>query len=121
MHIALTGVHGAEHAGDEFVNAVAFLHQWRQRGDSTFIVVGASEMRKDELLELVDLILQRHQIRDGLVTFVGVVDRFQTDILFVLEGAFPMSAWSLVFKVFATADPPLNSGCWRWKASLAWR
>lgn len=44
-------------------------------------------MRKDELLEGVDLVLQRHQVRDGLIALVGVVDQLERQVLLVLEGA----------------------------------
>jgi hypothetical protein len=61
-------VHRPQHACDEFVDAIAFLHKRNQCSDSAFIVGAASEMGKDQLLESIDLILKRHQIRYRLVT-----------------------------------------------------
>lgn len=83
-------MHGAKHAGDELVDTIALLNQWYQRSDSAFIVRTASEVGKDEFLEGVDLILEGHQVGDGLVTFVGVIDRLQTDVLFIFESSCSM-------------------------------
>lgn len=62
-----TCVHGSQHAGDELVDAITLLHKWHQCRDPTFIVRAGHEVREDELLEGIDLILQSHQIGDGLV------------------------------------------------------
>jgi hypothetical protein len=61
-------VHRPQHTCDELVDAIAFLHKRNQCRDSAFIVGAASEMGKDELLESIDLILKRHEIRYRLVT-----------------------------------------------------
>lgn len=42
-------------------------------------------MSKDELLERVDLILQRHEIRYRLVTFIRVVYASKCDIFLIVE------------------------------------
>jgi hypothetical protein len=44
-------------------------------------------VREDQLLELLNLILQHHQVADGLVTFIGVVDSLQAQVLLILEGS----------------------------------
>jgi len=80
-------MHSSQHASDELVDAVALLHEGNQCSDSAFIVGAASEVRKDELLERVDLILQRHQVRNRLVSLVGIVDRLETDILLIFESS----------------------------------
>jgi hypothetical protein len=47
---------------------------------------------EDELLEGIDLVLERHKIRDGFVAFIRVVDRFKTDVLFIFESSCSQSA-----------------------------
>lgn len=44
-------------------------------------------MGEDELLEGINLILQGHKIRDGLVALIWIVDRLKTYVLLVLESA----------------------------------
>jgi len=61
-------MHRPQHACDELVYAITFLHKRNQSSDSAFIVRAASEMGKDQLLESIDLILKGHQIRNCLVT-----------------------------------------------------
>jgi hypothetical protein len=67
-------MHCAQHASDEFVYAIALLHQGHQSSDPTFVVDAASEVRKDEFLESIDLILKCHQVGNSLVALVRVVD-----------------------------------------------
>jgi hypothetical protein len=50
-------VHSAQHARNELVDAVALLHQGNQRCDTAFIVSDIPEVREDEFLELLNLIL----------------------------------------------------------------
>lgn len=78
-------MHGAQHASNEFVNSIALLDQRHQGSDPTLVVSNVSEVRKDQFLELLYLVLQHHQIRDGLVSLVWVVDRFEAEIFLVLE------------------------------------
>mgnify|MGYP000713471341 CR=1 FL=1 len=75
-------------------------------------------MRKDEFLELLDLVLQCHHVRDGLVAelrgrayvsdechtrerecphspFVRIVDVLERDVLFVLEEAIELGMMSV--------------------------
>ena len=66
-----TCVHGTQHACDEFVNTVTFLHEWHEGGDPAFVVGAASEMGEYQLLKCVDLILQGHQVGDCLITTKG--------------------------------------------------
>lgn len=44
-------------------------------------------MGEDQLLKLLNLVLQNHEIGDGLVAFIRVIYCFQTDILFILKSA----------------------------------
>ena len=62
-----TCMHRPQHARDELVYSIALLNEGNQCGDTAFIVSSASEMRKYQLLEAVNLILQCHQVRDGLI------------------------------------------------------
>lgn len=80
-------MHGAQHARDELVDAVTLLHQRHQRRYAALIIPNMSEVREDQLLELVDAVLQRHQVRDGLVAFVGVIDGLEAEVLLVFERA----------------------------------
>jgi len=50
-------MHGAQHAGDELVDTIALLDQWNQGCYPALVVRAASEVREDELLEGVNLIL----------------------------------------------------------------
>ena len=65
----LTSVHRAEHARDETINTPRFLHKWNERGYAAFIVCRMSEVCEDHALERVYVVLQRHKVRDGLITF----------------------------------------------------
>lgn len=85
-------MHGAQHAGDELVNAVTLLHQWYKGRNPALVVAHISEMRENQFLKLLDLILQSHEVCDGLVTFVRVIDRLQADVLLVLESTCLLSA-----------------------------
>ena len=60
-------MHCSQHAGYKLVNAIAFLHQRHQRSNSALIVCAAAEMRKDELLKGIDLVLKRHEIGNGFI------------------------------------------------------
>lgn len=82
-----TLVHSTQHAGNELIDTVALLDQRHQGRDATLVVTGTSEVGEDELLELLNLILQDHEIGDGLVAFVGVVDGLETQVFLVLKGA----------------------------------
>lgn len=75
--VAECGVHGSQHARNELVDAIALRDQRHQGTDPALVVGTTAEVRKDELLEAVDLVLQGHEIGDGLVAFVGIVDRLQ--------------------------------------------
>lgn len=79
--------HGAKHACDELVDAVALGDQRYQCSHPALIVRARSEGGEDELLKGLDLILEIHEIRDRLISLVGVVDRLQADILLILECA----------------------------------
>lgn len=67
VHCVRSTVHGAQHASQEFVNTIALLDKRHKTRDAAFVVRRTTEMRKDELLELLDLILQGHQVHDSFV------------------------------------------------------
>lgn len=69
--LLLTLVHSAEHAGNEFVDAIALFDQGHQRCDTAFVVGRHAERRKHRLLETVDAVLDLHQVIDGLETDKG--------------------------------------------------
>lgn len=81
----LTAVKGAKHARDELVDSITLMYKRNQRRDSAFVIADIAKVRKDELLELLNLVLQDHEIVDGLVAFIGVVDGLEADVFFVLE------------------------------------
>ena len=80
-------MHRAQHARDELVDSVALLHEGNKRRNTALVVPDISKVREYQLLELLDLILQLHQVRDCLVALVRIVYDFQTDVFFVLESA----------------------------------
>ena len=63
-----TSVHGSKHARDEPIDAVAFLNLGDERTDTTLIVGRTAEVGEDQLLKRVDLVLQVHEVADGLVS-----------------------------------------------------
>lgn len=88
-----TCMHRAEHACNELVDAIALLHKRYQGRYPALIVPTAPEMREDKLLELLDFVLQGHQIGYSLVSFVWVIDPLQTYVFLVLECA--VEVWML--------------------------
>lgn len=76
---------GAKHACNEFIYAITLMDEGNKSRDSAFVVTNVAKVRKDELLELLNLILQHHEICDGLVAFVGVIDGLETDVFFVFK------------------------------------
>ena len=84
-------MHGPHHAGDEAVDAIAFLDLRDQGRDAALVVLAGAKVGKDELLEAVDLVLQVHEVRDGLVAFIRVVNAFEGDVFLVLEQAVELS------------------------------
>ena len=60
-------MHSPEHAGNKAVDAVAFVDERYQRGDFAFIICAVAEMREDQLLKGVDLVLELHEVRDCFV------------------------------------------------------
>ena len=65
--MAPTSVHSTQHARDEAIYAPTLLDKGDESRDTTLIVGRMAEMSKDHLLEGVDLVLQAHEIGDGLV------------------------------------------------------
>lgn len=61
-------MHCSKHASDEFVYAIAFLHERHQSRYPAFVVGTASKMGENEFLKGVNLILKGHEIRDSLIT-----------------------------------------------------
>jgi hypothetical protein len=80
-------MHCTQHAGDEFVDSITLLNQRHQRRYSAFIIAAAPEMREDQLLELLYPILKHHQIRNGLVAFIWIIDSLQADVFLVFKCA----------------------------------
>lgn len=70
----LTAMHSSQHAGDESVNAITLLDLRNKRTDTTFVVCRAAKVSEDQFLKRVDLILQIHQVADGLVADIGGCD-----------------------------------------------
>jgi hypothetical protein len=91
-NVHLTGVHGSQHAGNKLIDTIALLHKGHECRDSAFIVRAASEVGEDKLLEGVDLVLKGHEVGNGLVPLVGVVDGLQTDVFLVFKGSCLSSA-----------------------------
>lgn len=91
-----TRMHGAKHAGNEFVDSVALGDKGHKGGYSALVITHVAEVGEDQLLELVDLVLEGHEVGDGLVALVRIVDRLETDVLLILEGA--VELWMLLVK-----------------------
>lgn len=89
-------MHSTQHAGDELVNSITLLYQRHNGRDSAFVIPNISEVGKYEFLKLFNLVLQGHEVADGLVTLVWVVDGLQADILFVFECS--VELWVLLMK-----------------------
>ena len=68
-----TRVHGPQHACDKLVYSITLLDQRNKGRDTTLVAADVPEMRKDEFLKLLNLVLQVHQVRDCLVSDVQVV------------------------------------------------
>lgn len=64
-------MHGPQHAGNEFVDPIAFLYKRHQSGDPALIVRAASKMGEDKLLKGVNLVLESHEIRYCLIAGEG--------------------------------------------------
>jgi hypothetical protein len=60
-------MHGSQHAGYEFVDAIALLDQRHQSRNSTLIVCAAPEVGEYKLLKGINLILQSHEVGDRFV------------------------------------------------------
>jgi hypothetical protein len=60
-------MHCSKHACDEFVYAVGLLYKRDESSNSALVICSIAEMRKHQLLERLDLVLQGHEIRNGLI------------------------------------------------------
>lgn len=80
-------VHSASHRGNETVDTVRFLDERNEGCNPAFVASGIFKVRKDELLKRVYLILEVHQVVDGFVAFIGVIDSLQANVLFILKHA----------------------------------
>ena len=60
-------MHCSQHASNELVDSIALLDQGHQCRDTAFIVSAGLEMREDQLLESINLVLQGHEIGNSLV------------------------------------------------------
>lgn len=61
-------MHSSQHTGDELVDTIALLHERDQRRDPALIVGSRQEVREDQLLERINLVLQGHEFGDSLIT-----------------------------------------------------
>jgi hypothetical protein len=52
-------------------------------------------VRHDQLLESINPVLQSHEVGDGLITFVGVIDGFETNVLFVFKSSVKLKVGSV--------------------------
>ena len=80
-------MHSAQHAGNELVDTVTLLYETHQRGYPALIIASTLKVGEDEFLEGIDLVLEGHQIGNRLVTFIGVIDGLQANVLFVFESS----------------------------------
>lgn len=95
-------MHRSQHASDKPVDTPTLFHQGNKRAYPTFIVGRVTEIREDQPLERIYLVLQAHQVRNSLVTetlstrltritnqveipFVRVVDPFQRDVFLIFK------------------------------------
>lgn len=83
--IPCRSMHSPQHTSNKFVNTITLLHKRHQRRNPTLIIRPGQEMRKYQLLERIDLVLQVHEIVNRLITLVRIIDRLQTDIFLVFE------------------------------------
>lgn len=61
-------MHCSQHACNELVDTIALLHERYQRRNSALIVSTRLEMREDQLLETINLVLQGHEVGNRLVS-----------------------------------------------------
>lgn len=61
-------MHGPQHARDKLVDAVTFLDKRYKSGNTTFVINSRSEVRKYEFLECLNLVLESHQIGNGVIS-----------------------------------------------------
>lgn len=66
--ISRTCMHCSKHTCSKFINSVAFLDERDQCRYPSFVIGATSEMRKDEFLKFIDLVLKTHQVHNGLIT-----------------------------------------------------
>ena len=64
----LTSMHSPQHAGNELVDTITLLHERDQGRDPAFVIGSREEMREDQLLERINLVLKVREIVDGLIT-----------------------------------------------------
>lgn len=61
-------MHSSHHTGDEPIDPIALLDERDEGGNLAFVVGRASKMGERQLLERVDLVLERHEIGDCFVS-----------------------------------------------------
>lgn len=64
----LTCVHCSQHAGNKLVDSITLLNQRHQGRYPTLIVCSILEMRENQFLKRVNLILEVHKVHNSLVT-----------------------------------------------------
>ena len=61
-------MHSAQHASNKSINIPTLFDQRDKGRDAAFIVRRMAEMREDDTLKRLDLVLDTHKVRDGLVS-----------------------------------------------------
>jgi hypothetical protein len=105
-------VHCSQHTGDKLINSVTLLDERYQGRYPTLIVVSILEMREDQFLEGVDLILEVHEIHNGLVT---VSVSLAINVFGGLDQTYPSFGSLIVFKLiyssYSKRPVRRNSAC----------
>lgn len=61
------------------------MNKRNQSGDAALVVADIAKVGKDELLKLLNLVLKHHQIGNGLIALIGIVDGLQANVFFVFK------------------------------------
>lgn len=78
-------MHGSQHGDDEPVDSVRLGNHGNQRRDFALVGSGSLQRREDKSLEVVHSVLEGHQVHNGLVSLVGVVNGSQRNVILVLK------------------------------------
>lgn len=95
-------MHSSQHACYESINAPALLDKRDKGRDTTLIVCRVPEVRENQALKRIDLILKSHQVRNRFIPkkcvnevlwlemqqyspFIRIINTFEGDILLIFE------------------------------------